>query len=267
MDNLEGKVAVVTGAGSGIGAGIARAAAQAGMKVVVSDIDLERARAVSDELATESIAVSTDVSQLASVEALAAAAEEAFGAIHLVCNNAGVWVGSLMEDADIKDWQYLINVNLYGVIHGVKVFLPKLLAQGEGHIVNTASMGGFISGPPEGPYCTTKFAIVGLSESLLMEVADRNIGVSVLCPGLVKTRLIELADEVRPSELHTDQTHDVVAPDVEAGLEPDEVGRRVIDAVNDGEFYIITHNDYRDIIKMRMDGILDAIDKHAARYG
>ncbi|MEM1113045.1 MAG: SDR family NAD(P)-dependent oxidoreductase [Pseudomonadota bacterium] len=267
MENLEGKVAVVTGAGSGIGAGIARAAAAAGMKVVVSDIDRERAQAVSDALPTESIALATDVSDLSSVEALAAASEEAFGAVHLLCNNAGVWVGSLMEKADIKDWQYLINVNLYGVIHGIKVFLPKMLARQEGHIVNTASMGGFIAGPPEGLYCTTKFATVGLSESLLMEVADRNIGVSVLCPGLVKTRLIELADEVRPAALQTQVKHDVVAPDVDAGLAPDEVGQRVMDAVKEGEFYIITHDDYKDVIKMRHDGILAAIEKHAERYG
>ena len=270
MENLEGKTAVVTGAGSGIGAGIARAAAVAGMNVVVADIDQELASAVAQSIISsggDAIAVRTDVSDLAEVEALREAALKAFGAVHLVCNNAGVWVGAMMAEADIKDWQFLINVNLYGVIHGVKVFLPDLLAQGEGHIVNTASMGGLISGPPEGLYTTTKFAVVGLSEALLLEVADKGIGVSVLCPGLVATDLINQSAKVRPDDLETGVDHGQPAPDIAAGLSPAAVGERVVDAVRDNSFYIITHDDYRDIIAMRHDGILEALDDHARRYG
>ena len=142
MQDLEGKVAVVTGSGSGIGEGIARAAAGAGMKVVVADIDEKKALAVAADLGMQAMAYTVDVSSLESVEAMRDAALERFGAVHLLCNNAGVWIGALMHDADIKDWQYLINVNLYGVIHGVKAFLPLLTEQGEGHIVNTASMAG-----------------------------------------------------------------------------------------------------------------------------
>lgn len=268
MRDLKGKVAVITGGGSGIGAGIARACAKAGMKVAVADIRSEAARHIRDELVAKganAIAVTTDVSKLASVQALAKKVEKSFGAVHLVCNNAGVWVGALMQEADIKDWRWLINVNLYGVIHGVKVFLPKLIAQGEGHIVNTASMGGLIAGPPEGLYCTTKFAIVGLSEALLLEVADKGIGVSVLCPGLVKTNLLE-SEQVRPKALKTGKKYDVTPPDVASGIDPDDVGQRVVDAVIDNEFYIITHNDYREFIKARFDRILDAIDRHAERY-
>ena len=151
MKDLKGKVAVITGAGSGIGEGIARAAAAAGMHVVVADLDLEKASSVAaalDRSEVQAIAVATDVSSLESVEALRDATLEQFGAVHLVCNNAGVWVGALMQNADMRDWQYLINVNLYGVIHGVKSFLPLLIEQGEGHIVNTASVGGLISIPP-----------------------------------------------------------------------------------------------------------------------
>lgn len=270
MEQLEGKVAVVTGAGSGIGEGIARAAAAAGMKLVVADIDEESAKAVVRDLQSQgvdAVAATVDVSRLESVEALRDLAVEQFGGVHLLCNNAGVWIGALMAEADIKDWQYLVNVNLYGVIHGVKAFLPLLLEQGEGHIVNTASMGGLISGPPEGLYTTTKFAIVGLTEALLLEVAGQGIGVSLLCPGLVNTNLITQSSKVRPDEVNPGIEHDQPAPDVASGISPLAVGEQVIDAVREDGFYIITHDDYRDIIKMRHDGIIDALDALAARYG
>jgi NAD(P)-dependent dehydrogenase (short-subunit alcohol dehydrogenase family) len=267
MQDLQGKVAVITGAGSGIGEGIAHAAASAGMKVVVADIDLAAAQRVASAIGASAHACKVDVSSLASVEALRDAALQQFGGVHLVCNNAGVWIGALMAEADLKDWQYLINVNLYGVIHGVKAFLPLLLRQGEGHIVNTASMGGLISGPPEGLYTTTKFAVVGLSEALLMEVADKGVGVSVLCPGLVNTNLITQSFAVRPAALDPGIDHQQPAPDVASGISPRLVGDQVIDAVREGGFYIITHDDYRDIIAMRHDGILAALDAHTQRYG
>ena len=270
MQDLQDKVAVITGAGSGIGEGIARAAAAAGMKVVVADIDIEKGQAVADDLTasgTAAIAVAVDVSDLQSVQALKDAALEKFGAVHLLCNNAGVWIGALMQEADIKDWQYLINVNLYGVIHGVQTFLPLLIEQGEGHIVNTASMGGLISGPPEGLYTTTKFAVVALSEALLMEVAGQGVGVSVLCPGLVATNLITQSFAVRPDALNSGIDHQQPAPDVANGIAPALVGVQVMDAVKEGGFYVITHDDYRDIIKMRHDGIIDALDASTARYG
>lgn len=267
MQDLQGKVAVVTGAGSGIGEGIARAAADAGMRVVVADIDTAGAEAVASDIGETAVACPVDVSSLASVEALRDFALERFGAVHLVCNNAGVWIGAHMVEADIRDWQFLINVNLYGVIHGVKAFLPLLVEQGEGHIVNTASMGGLISGPPEGLYTTTKFAVVGLSESLLMEVADKGVGVSVLCPGLVDTKLTTKSFEVRPQELDPGIDHGQPAPDTASGISPLRVGEQVMDAVREGGFYIITHDDYRDVIAMRHQGILDALDAHAARYG
>lgn len=267
MENLEGKVAVVTGAGSGIGEGIARAAGQAGMRVVVADIDEAKARAVAEDLGEQALACRVDVSSLASVEAMREAALERFGAVHLLCNNAGVWIGALMQEADIKDWQYLIDVNLYGVIHGIKAFLPLMVEQGEGHIVNTASMGGLISGPPEGLYTTTKFAVVGLSEALAMEVAEKGIGVSVLCPGLVNTNLITQSFAVRPDQYDPGIDHQQPAPDVANGIAPAVVGEQVIDAVRESSFYIITHDDYRDVIAMRHDGILAALDAHVERYG
>jgi NADP-dependent 3-hydroxy acid dehydrogenase YdfG len=239
------------------------------MNVVVSDIDLERAQAVAKSIAdggAEALGVRTDVSDLASVEELANQTEAAFGGVHLVCNNAGVWVGSLMQNADIRDWRWLVDVNLHGVIHGVHVFLPRLVAQGDGHIVNTASMGGLISGPPEGLYCTTKFAVVGLSEALRMEAAQSGVGVSVLCPGLVKTDIIRRSEALRPHGADAEWQRDVPTPKVDEGIDPDEVGRRVLDAVREDELYVITHDDYRAVLEMRFDGILDAMDRHAARY-
>ncbi len=270
MQDLQGKVAVVTGAGSGIGEGIARAASAAGMRVVIADIDTEKAQTVAQDLqagGAQALAVSVDVADFDSVVALRDATLAQFGAVHLLCNNAGVWLGAMMAEADLKDWQFLINVNLYGVIHGVKAFLPTLLAQGEGHIVNTASMGGLISGPPEGLYTTTKFAVVGMSEALLLEVADKGVGVSVLCPGLVNTNLITQSFAVRPDELNSGIDHNQPAPDTASGIAPIKVGEQVVDAVREGGFYIITHDDYRDVIKMRHDGILDALDATAKRYG
>lgn len=270
MQDLENKIAVVTGGGSGIGEGIAHAALGAGMKVVVADIDLAKAESVVADLVAlggQAIAVVVDVADLASVEALRDAAVAEYGAVHLLCNNAGVWLGALMQDADIKDWQYLINVNLFGVVHGVTAFLPLLIEQGEGHIVNTASMGGLISGPPEGLYTTTKFAVVGLSEALLMEVVEQGIGVSVLCPGLVNTNLITQSFAVRPQAVNSGIDHKQPAPDVASGISPLVVGEQVMDAVRENGFYVITHDDYRDIIKMRHDGIVDALDASTARYG
>jgi len=269
MKDLQGKVAVITGAGSGIGAGIARSCAKEGMKVVVSDINLESAQAIADELkagGAEAIAVQTDVSKYESVEALAKASVEAFGTVHLLCNNAGVWLGSLTQTASLKDWQWLIDINVYGVIHGVQAFLPILIENGEGHIVNTASLGGLISGPPEGLYATSKYAVVGMSETLAYEVGAQGIGVSILCPGLVKTNIIALADEKRAEDGEAEAHNDIAKPQVDEGMCPDEVGRRVIDGVVDNEMYIITHNDHRDFIKMRFDNILDSMDRHAERY-
>lgn len=267
MEHLADKVAVVTGAGSGIGAGIARAAHAAGMRVVLADIDIDKARDVANELGERTLAVQVDVSDLSSVEALRDAAVAEFGTVHLLCNNAGVWIGALMQEADIKDWEYLINVNLYGVIHGLQAFLPMLVAQGEGHIVNTASIGGLISGPPEGLYSATKFAVVGLSESLLMELADSGVGVSVLCPGLVNTNLISQSFAVRPQSMDSGIKHEQPAPDTSVGVDPTMIGQQVIDAVADNNFYIITHDDYRDFLVMRHDGILAALDAHRERYG
>jgi NAD(P)-dependent dehydrogenase (short-subunit alcohol dehydrogenase family) len=237
------------------------------MKVVVGDIDLDDAQAVATDIGESALACEVDVSNLASVEAMRDTAMARFGGVHLLCNNAGVLIGALMQDADIRDWEYQINVNLYGVIHGISAFLPSMLESGEGHIVNTASMGGLIAGPPEGLYSTTKFAVVGLSEALLLEVAEQGVGVSVLCPGLVDTRLVAQSLAIRPAALDPGVDHGQPAPDTASGISPLVVGEQVMDAVRENRFYIITHDDYREIIEMRHNSILEALDQHTARYG
>ena len=209
-----------------------------------------------------------DVTDRAQYASVADQVEADLGPVHLVCNNAGVYRGGAMDSVTFEDWDWVMGVNVGGVINGVQTWIQRIKGHGQGgHIVNTASVGGLISGPPEGLYTTTKFAVVGLSEALLLEVADKGVGVSVLCPGLVDTNLITQSFAVRPQSLNPGIDHQQPAPDVASGISPLTVGEQVIDAVREGGFYVITHDDYREIIQMRHDGILDALDAHAARYG
>jgi len=292
MKDLKGKVAVITGAGSGIGEGIAHAAAEAGMKVVVSDINLASAEKVANDLresGSEAIAVQADVSDYKAVEAMRELAIKTFGSVYLLVNNAGVWSGKKLTAATLKDWDFIIKINLQGVINGIKAFGELLEQQGEGHIVNNASMGGIISGVgmleaiksgkinPEslqksgedevdqGLYMTTKFAVVGLSEALATEVAAKGVGVSLLCPGLVKTNLIDKSASLETGADKADPNKP--APDVDSGISARSVGDMVIDAVRENHFYIITHDDYLEILELRHRSIEEAVVSHAERYG
>ena len=194
MRDLDGKVAVVTGAASGIGRALADAFGAAGMGLVLADVEADPLVAAAAELGSRGVdahAVVTDVAQADQVEALAVAAEDRFGAAHVVCNNAGVApIGPVLETR-LEDWRWVFDVNLFGVVHGIQAFGPRLVAQGEGHIVNTASSGGLITVPGFGAYVATKHAVVGLSETLYQELAGTGVGVSVLCPGLVATQIFE----------------------------------------------------------------------------
>jgi NAD(P)-dependent dehydrogenase (short-subunit alcohol dehydrogenase family) len=248
---LEGRVAVITGAASGLGQAMARRFARQGARVVLADVVEHQLATATDELAAsgaEVLAVPTDVSDPASVDALAGRAIEAFGAVHVVCNNAGVVVSGKTWEIPLAEWRRLLDVNLWGVVHGIHTFVPLLLDQGgPGHIVNTASMGGVTSLPGIAPYVASKHAVVALSEVLHGDLArvGAPIGVSVLCPGYVPTRLGQV-------------DRDLPMPDPPAGVVgPDDVAGCVVDALADGRFYIFTHPGSADLVAARSAGIVD----------
>ena len=202
MTSQAGRVAVVTGAGSGIGLSLARRFADAGMRVTLADLDeaaLDEAVTDLREAGGKVTGLVTDVSDAASVQRLADETVSAYGAVHVLCNNAGVGGGGPLTEVSLERWRWILDVNLWGVIHGVRAFLPLMMAQGEGHIVNTASSAGLTGTAFMGPYCTSKFAVVGLSESLWHELAQlgSGVGVSVLCPGFVRTRIAD-SERSRP---------------------------------------------------------------------
>ena len=263
LNDLAGKVAVVTGGASGIGKGIASRLLAQGMRVVISDIELGALNSAAAELGITGIRA--DVSSLESVQQLADEVVRKFGAVHVVCNNAGV--GSVARVADMKtsDWQWLLGVNLWGVIHGVSVFLPLLQSNPDGgHIVNTASMGGFATLPGLGAYTTSKFAVVALSETLAMELEeDRSrVGVTVLCPGPVRTNL-KSSQRNRPSSLTGGALVDTDLETSEQGaqmrwLVPDEVGDIVVRAIRRGDLYALTHPEMAGIPAARHERIAEA---------
>lgn len=260
MDQLEGKTAIVTGAASGIGGGIARTLARNGMAVVLCDIRGDRLDASLAEvrgLGARAIAVVTDVSDRASVENAAREAQQAFGAIHVAANNAGVAMhGKPIAELSPAEWDWVIGVNIYGVIHGIQTFLPMIRAHGgEGHIVNTASIGGFQIHPGwnTGAYSMTKYAVVALSEALAQDLEGSPIGVSVLCPASVKTQL-HASSESRPERLggpYRRPENHFLEEATSEGLAPDDVGERVARAIRHRELFVFTHVEPREWVEER----------------
>jgi NAD(P)-dependent dehydrogenase (short-subunit alcohol dehydrogenase family) len=266
MQDLQGKVAVITGGASGIGRAVADKAVAAGMRVVLADIEqdpLQQAVADLTEAGAEAIGVLTDVADRASVEALRDRALERFCAVHLVHNNAGIGLGGPIWEVTEEDWRWILGVNLWGVIHGVATFTPLLLEQGEGHIVNTASIAGLIVAPFLGPYNATKQAVVAISETLYkdLQTVASPVGVSVLCPGFVQTRIAE-SDRNRPNwapdrdTMGAAEVQGVVQNLVDGGIAPDIVADRVMDAVRTNTFYVLTHPELDIAITTRFDDIV-----------
>lgn len=264
MEKINGRVAVVTGGASGIGRALAQALARQGARVVVADVD-EAGMAETVEAIKkgggDAIAVRTDVSALGEVQALADRARSAFGAVHILCNNAGVAVYGGLETATYQDWQWVIGVNLWGVIHGLLAFLPGMIAQREeGHIVNTASMAGLVATKGLGVYNTTKYAVVGLSETLAKDLEPYRIGVSVLCPIGVATRIRE-SERNRPEALRNPGAQEKGEPPQLMGrvLKPEEVADKVITAIRRNQLYVITHAEGLEALRRRFQRLEQAI--------
>ena len=269
MKELNGRVAVVTGGASGIGFGLASAFSAEGMKVVIGDIEvpaLDDAVAKLEASGADAIGVRTDVSDDASVAALAQAAVDRFGAIHVACNNAGVGGGGLSWEAPLSTWEWVLGVNLWGVIHGIRAFVPILMQQDEGHIVNTASIAGLAAGPFMGPYNASKHAVVALSETLYHEMAMTapQVKVSVLCPGWVKTRIADSARN-RPDGDRDDPAGNnarlLLQSVLERGMPPEQLATIVLEAVRGERFWILPHDDaepfWREFVNGRAQALID----------
>jgi NAD(P)-dependent dehydrogenase (short-subunit alcohol dehydrogenase family) len=265
MKDFKGKTAFVTGGASGIGLAMARAFGRQGMNVVIADIEDAPAKAAVERLASEQIkavSIHCDVGERNNLRAAALEAVSAFGKVHVVCNNAGVGAGGEIGKVPERDWDWIVDVNLKGVYYGVETFLPLIRGHGEGgHFVNTASIAGLISGPGMEPYSATKYAVVAMSEGWAMQLAGSNIGMSVLCPGFVRTRIHESARTKQArfagaeQEGFDPQRREMISKAIETGLDPDVVGARVVEAVRDNQLYIFTDPRFKDVVEMRFAAI------------
>jgi NAD(P)-dependent dehydrogenase (short-subunit alcohol dehydrogenase family) len=274
MRELAGKTAFVTGGASGIGLALAQAFGAAGMKVVLADIETNALAAAVErlrEVAPDVRGVVCDVADPVSVERAARASFEAFGHVHVVCNNAGVAGGGGIDTISLDTWRWVLDVNLMGVVHGIHTFLPHICAHGEGgHIVNTASMAGMLSGLGFSPYAASKFAVVNLSEGLAIQLQPLGIGVTVLCPGFVRTRISE-SGRNRPERYGPTRAADPeswagklaaeLAGRSRSGLDPADVAAQVLTAIRENELYVFTHPEMRAEAAERFATILAAMDK------
>jgi NAD(P)-dependent dehydrogenase (short-subunit alcohol dehydrogenase family) len=268
LPELRGKVAVVTGGASGIGKGIATQFVAEGMRVVIADIEQAALEAAARELGA--VGVLTDVSDIDSVHALAKEAANRFGTVHVVCNNAGIGPLAAIADLTMDDWNWMIGVNLFGVIHGVQTFLPILRANPDGgHIVNTASMAGLVAPPRLGAYSVTKYGVVALTEVLAMELAaaGSKVGASVLCPGTVSTN-IGTSSRNRPAQYAGGGLTDVdIAQDDNPfyrWITPEDAGAVVVRAIKRGDLYALTHPDWYPLVEQRHQAIAAAFREQAA---
>ncbi|HEX2915158.1 MAG TPA: SDR family NAD(P)-dependent oxidoreductase [Chloroflexia bacterium] len=269
MQDFQGKVAVITGGASGIGFALAEKCVAEGMKVVLADVEsgaLEKAVQALKEQGADVTGVKTDVSKSEQVEALADKAYEAYGEVHLLFNNAGVGGGGLTWEESLHDWEWVLGVDLWGVIYGVRSFVPRMLKQNsEGHIVNTASMAGLVSPPAMGSYNVAKHGVLALSETLYQELAlvGSKLKTSVLCPSWVNTRINE-SGRNRPGGENTEalsqpsqMVQQFVQQAVQSGISANEVAEKVFEAIRTEKFYILTHPDSKPAIKHQMDALLN----------
>ncbi len=282
MRDVAGKVAFITGGASGMGLAMARSFSAAGMKIAVADVEQSALDAVAEEFAAsnaDAITLRVDVTDRDAMEAAAAETEKAFSKIHVVCNNAGVAVGGAVDEMSYSDWDWVLGVNLDGVVNGVQTFVERIKSHGEGgHFVNTASMAGHIAIPGLGVYTTSKYAVVGLSETMRADLLPHNIGVSVLCPGVVNTNIFD-SGRNRPTALQTDT--DTASAVLSAGLsdedrsdrleelragalDPAVVGDMVLHAIQEDEFYIFTHPEIEAMVSARVGEMTSAFERWRA---
>lgn len=267
MQDVAGKVVFVTGGAGGLGLAMAEAFAGAGAKIVITDVDADALTAVEARFAGRNVpvlAIELDVTDRDAFSAAAQRAVDTFGAIHVLCNNAGVYRGGRLDAVTYEDWDWVMGVNVGGVVNGLQSVLPHIKAAGEGHVVNTASMAGVVGIAGLGVYNASKFAVVGMSEALRADLADSGVGVSVLCPGMVRTRILE-SERNRPDALVGDSDEaeaaaraqsEVMHMGMEAGIDPEEVGQIVLDGVRDDRFWLFTHPELKDAAVARGEEML-----------
>ena len=269
MESVQNKVAVVTGAASGIGLGMVRALTGAGVHVAMLDVEQDALAGAHAEFETANVDVQRfvcDVSDRGQSQDVANAVKAHYGRVDIVCNNAGVAAGGPIDETTADDWDWVLGVNLHGVINGMRAYAPIIKAGGEGgHIVNTASILGHIAGARMSIYCASKYAVVGISESAREDLAPHGIGVSALCPGMIATRILR-SERNRPASL-PDESTGLMAERAEAerrfaedGLDPDVVGEQVLDGIRKNKPFIFTHAALADTIKARMQRVLDCFD-------
>jgi NAD(P)-dependent dehydrogenase (short-subunit alcohol dehydrogenase family) len=264
LNDLRGKGAAVTGAASGLGRAMALAFAAEGMRLALADVDeagLEKTRTLLGSPDSKIVSMRVDVSRADEVNRFAERAATELNGVHVVCNNAGVAVSGPVWETSEAEWQWILGVNLLGVVHGVRAFAPRLIAQDEGHIVNTASVAGLISPPGMGAYCVSKHAVVTLSEALHHDLCERgsNVGVSVLCPAYVPTGIADSKPPfvVAKSKERLAQEAGLKKAVTSGKLSADDVARAVVAAVKDGRFYVLTHPGIKGAVRARMEDVLE----------
>jgi NAD(P)-dependent dehydrogenase (short-subunit alcohol dehydrogenase family) len=278
MQDFVGKTAFITGGASGIGLALGQVFAEAGMNVVLADIEQGALATAFERLRhsnTKVQGIICDVTDPVSVEKAAAETFEVFGNVHVLCNNAGVAGGSGIDDISVETWRWVVDVNLMGVVHGISSFLPRMRARGEGgHIVNTASMAGLESGLGFSPYAASKFAVVSMSEGLAWQLGPLGIGVTVLCPGFVRSQISGSArnrsERYGPAPpLDPKSPGGILAAKSarlqQLGLDPFDVAKRTLTAIQNNELYVFTHPEMREAVKKRFAAIEAAMDEAAAR--